>query len=85
MTTITMNDINKHLTAKGKCGTAWAEWMAANNDLRGPDANGEMYLYVETGTYKPYSEATVSALRRRGWRTDKRMDGVWYLYPPKKD
>lgn len=39
------------------------------------------YLYVETGRYKPWSEATVRAIARRGYKVDWKMSGVYYVYP----
>jgi len=39
------------------------------------------YLYVETGRYKPWSEATVRAARRRGYLCDRRFTGLWHVYP----
>jgi len=42
---------------------------------------GQPSLYVETGRYKPWSEATVRAAQRRGYLCDRRGTGLWLVYP----
>lgn len=39
------------------------------------------YVYVETGRYKPYSASTVAAAKRRGYKVEKKCEGVFYIYP----
>lgn len=41
----------------------------------------QKYAYVETGRYKPYTEQTVLAAKRRGYKVEKRLQGVYYIYP----
>lgn len=63
---LTINHLEAHLAE-----------IAAN-----PQAgNGYGYAYVETGRYKPYNPATVSAAKRRGYRVERKGDGVFYVYP----
>jgi hypothetical protein len=38
-------------------------------------------LYMETGRYKPWATPVIAALRRRGYRVDKLMPGVYRLHP----
>lgn len=39
------------------------------------------YMYVETGRYKPWSESTVRAAERRGYKVEFRCAGVYFIYP----
>ncbi len=39
------------------------------------------YAYCETGRYKPYAEATMRAAKTRGYRVEKRCQGVYHIYP----
>lgn len=38
------------------------------------------YLRMETGLMKPWSVATVNALRRRGYRVEKKCEGVYFVW-----
>jgi hypothetical protein len=38
-------------------------------------------LYMEVGTYKPWSMPTINALRRRGYRVDTLAPCVFLLHP----
>ena len=38
-------------------------------------------LYMETGKYKPWSMPVIAALRRRGYRIEPIVPGVFRLYP----
>ena len=44
----------------------------------GNENNGN--LYMETGTYKPWSMPTINALRRRGYRVDTLAPNVFLLH-----
>jgi hypothetical protein len=37
-------------------------------------------LYMETGSYKPWSAATINALKRRGYRVDTIAPSVFLLH-----
>lgn len=47
----------------------------------GNESNGSGRLYMETGPYKPWSTSVILALRRRGYRVDQLVPGVYLLYP----
>ena len=38
-------------------------------------------LYMETGTYKPWSMSTINALRRRGYKVDTLSQSTFQLHP----
>lgn len=46
------------------------------------DADGERYVYAETGRYKPFMPATLKAAERRGYRVVRKGSGVFYVYAP---
>jgi hypothetical protein len=50
-------------------------------DCTKPNCAG--YVYAETGRYKPYTESTIRAAIRRGYRAEKKCQGVYYIYPKK--
>ena len=50
----------------------------------GNESSNSGCLYMETGTYKPWATATISALRRRGYRVDQLATAVYLLYPKKE-
>lgn len=58
--------------------TAYALKLLAEG---GNQSSGDGCLYMETGKYKPWSMPVISALRRRGYRVDKLMAGVFLLHP----
>lgn len=58
--------------------TAYALKLLAEG---GNQSSGSGCLYMETGKYKPWSMPVISALRRRGYRVDKLMAGVFLLHP----
>ena len=41
----------------------------------------DRYVYVETGTYKPWGIAVIAAAKRRGYGVTKHGRGVYYVYP----
>lgn len=55
--------------------------MQQRLDSRNLNSSNNDYLYVETGRYKPWSESTVRAIVRRGYRADWKCPGVYYVYP----
>lgn len=53
-----------------------------DNGWTATDANGERYVYAETGRYKPFMPATLKAAERRGYRVIRKGTGVFYVYAP---
>lgn len=39
------------------------------------------YAYCETGKYKPFNESTIRAAKARGYRVERRCQGVYRVYP----
>lgn len=54
---------------------------AANPDQGRKDEQGKAYVYCETGRYKFYMPATISAIARRGYRVVRSGQGVYRVYP----
>lgn len=57
------------------------EQLANLAKMRAANECPNEYLYIETGRYKPYAEATVRAAKARGYRVEKRCQGVYHIYP----
>lgn len=47
----------------------------------GNESNGSKCLYMETGPYKPWSTPVILALRRRGYKVEQLVPGVYRLHP----
>lgn len=59
-----------------KMDLAWLERLLADNV-----AEGRPYYYAETGRCKPWSNSVLSAAKRRGYRVERAMAGVYLVYP----
>jgi hypothetical protein len=59
-----------------KCDIKWLELLVADRVRE-----GEPYYCAEVGLYKPWCMSVLNAAKRRGYRVERKMAGVYFVYP----